>query len=206
MAAPRRTSASSSAPKGAPLDSAPAKAPVGQIALAGGLTVVGIGFAIYLFTSKKTAPEPPKAQEPPVIEAEALPPAPEPVVKKSDSGTYLKELPPDVRKDVVGRLDALSMQIDPLERRELEVDKIEDPEKRREEYDLLRDEYAGIADGIIEVLEDPKYKTYTDDEAYGHNFASYRNRLKYYQSKLVSLRSKSNAAFNAIKNEDPKDG
>jgi len=163
------------------------------------MSVVGIGGIAYVMLSKNKEPEkpiePPKPVAPPPASSKKVEPA---------KTNLLLELPPDVRKEIYGRLASFSDQVDPIEREIVKIEKIEDPAQRREKLDEARDKLSAIADGITEVLEDKKYEKYTKDERYGHNFASYWQRLNFYTARLNQLKKKSDDAFNELKAAEAK--
>jgi uncharacterized coiled-coil DUF342 family protein len=156
-----------------------------QLALIGGVSLIGIGiFAWVMFTKEPPKPAP-------------TPPPPKKVESKpasKPSGPLVKDLPPEVRSELYQRLAKLSDKVDALERQQQQVEAITDPAERLEKLRAIHEEYSAISEGIVEVLEDPKYEKYRKDETYGPNFASYETRLKYYTNKMNDLRKKEQAA------------
>lgn len=125
---------------------------------------------------------------------------------KANVQLTIKEIPAEVRGEIYKRLDAYSSQVDAIELRNIGAAKITDSEKRLAEYEALADSYARYSEGIGEVLDDPKYKLYREDPAYGPTWQGYTSRLRYYwQLKLNSIKKKRDAALAEVNAEKAKD-
>jgi hypothetical protein len=162
------------------------------------LSVVGVviaGFVFFRGAKDKvavapTAVLPPSGQEPP------SPPTPKP-----KPASLLKELPENVRKELVRRTAVVSDKVDSLERElvRLEAGEVADPRERLERIDKLRDAYGTVADELDEIIKDPVYDPYRLDPEYGHHFQQFANRQSFYSVRLTKLRNMSEAAAWEVK-------
>ncbi|MFN0207657.1 MAG: hypothetical protein ACKVS6_15225 [Planctomycetota bacterium] len=118
----------------------------------------------------------------------------------------VKEIPLEVRKEITSRLEKYSSQVDTLERREREADKLTDPQARLAEYEELSDQYGVCREGIGDVLSAPEYKLYREDPDYGIFWKGYENRLRYWQAKMNSIKKKRDATFLEIQAMKQKQG
>lgn len=182
-AAPKRKSAPPPPQEKAPF-------PIIQLVLIVVMVAAIIGLVVFLLTHK--AEEPPPPPPPPPVSKPATKP-------KTDTMSTIKNIPPEVMKEIYQRLDKYSSMVDPLERREAEADKITEAEKRYDEYEKLSDLYAENREGIGDVLDDPKYRMYKEDSAYGPTWQGYENRMKYWQTKMNSIKKKRDQAFIELK-------
>lgn len=139
-------------------------------------------------------------KKPPEPESAPYVPPPPPATKKVEpkAMSTIKEIPDETRKEIYKRLDVYSTQVDTLEKRQIEIEKIADAEKRYAELDKLSEDYAGVREGIADVLEDSKYELYRTDPAYGPMWQGYANRLNFYQVKMNQLKKLRDAAFNEV--------
>lgn len=184
-------------PRRAPAPTPSKPFPVVQLALSGVVLLVGIGAVLWILLTGKE-PEKPKPLPPPPATKPASKPASKP------TGSLVKDLPPEIRKEIYDRLAKYSDRVDGLEKQEQAVEKESDAQKRLDGFREVQDAYSECAEGILEVLDDPKYEKWRKSEEYGPNFAGYEQRLKYYTSKMNMLKKKVSAAYNEVQVEKEK--
>ena len=102
----------------------------------------------------------------------------------------LKELPPEVRKELNARLSTYSDDVDRLEGAEAEADQITDPVEKATQLKKLAKAYSEIQSQVQAVFDDPKYASYRDDPAYDPAFVGFDMRIRYYEGKVKALEMK----------------
>jgi hypothetical protein len=194
MADRRRPGRGNDPPPAAPSS----KAPLIAILLVSVVGVIVAGF-VFLGGGKNEAAVIPAPVAPVKLEKPASASASKP---KTES--VLKDLPDDIRKELVKRTGAISDRVSPLEKELIEVEKGEpsDPRARSEKIDELRDKYAAIADDLLEVFEDPMFKPFRLNPIYNHHFQQYETRLGFYSDRQRQLRKMGEAATWEMKKLD----
>lgn len=175
---------------------APSSFPVLQVVLGVFIIAVGVGTLGYVLLSRKEKPKPVVIQPPP--------PETKPAPKvETRPAKLLKDVPDEVVKEVYQRLSEYSNRVDSIERALVEILKIEDPQERLDKINEKRDELSECAEGIYDVIHDPKYDPYKAEE-YGPYWGGQEKRLLYYQGKLNELKKYADQAFYEVKNKKEK--
>jgi hypothetical protein len=176
--------------RSAPPPEEPKKFPVLQVVLAVFIVAVGVGTLAWVFLSRPEKKKP-VVQPPPV----ATKPAPKVETKPK---SLLKEVPDEIKKEVYKRLSVHSDRVDKIERELITILTIEDPQERLDKINEKRDELSECAEGIDEILHDPKYAQYQTEE-YGPYWGGQEKRQLYYTGKLNELKKHADRAFNEVK-------
>jgi hypothetical protein len=179
-----------------PTSNPPAKPfPVLQLVGIAVMSALSIGMIVFLMMPREDN----KPAPPPRIETK---PATAPKAESKPSS--FKDIPDAVRKEILKRLDDYSTKVNEYEHEEMAVEKLTDPQEIFDAYDKLSDKYAELREGIGDVLEDPKYSEYRNNEAYGPMWKGFEGRLTFYQSKMNVIKKKRDGAFIALRNAKEK--